>query len=297
MANKIFTIMKKELMDNLSILKTFGYITVVLLIAHFFISKIKESSYLSLLDLQAKLMGEYFTLGFFLIAGIPFILYLIFLSSGAISREEDKGTFLLIFSRPVKRLDVLFGKFLGIFVYLILINAYILFLFPSLEALFLGLSKSTLLSLYKISIVLFVYSMLLTAFMVSLAFVFSSKFKKTVFTSIVLFVIVLGIFLTPLINYSGSTEKVYPNVFASLGIDVLEGFNLDLSPDSKLSFGGLTGVYARESESQVDIYPPEIVEPLRIKIIPSWLNMLIFLFLIFVFFLISSFLINKKEVY
>ncbi len=297
MKNKTFIIMKKTLIDNFSILKTFIYIFVISIISYYLIFETAGigSPTLSLLDVQSKLVSSYFMFGFFIIIGIPFILYLVLLSAGAISREIDKGTFLLIFSRPVKRFDVLLGKFLGIFLYFFLINAFILFLLPSLGSLFLGLSKSTLFLLYKTSFALLIYSIFITAFMVSLAFVFSSKFKKTIVTAVILFIIVLGIFLMPLANLGGQ-ETVYTNSFASLGLNVLNGFNLDLYPNSKTNFGQITGTYSQKRDYS-ELYPPELQEPSRIKTMPSWLSLILIIFLSFALFLLSLFLLKRKEIY
>lgn len=296
MKNKSFIIMKKKLLDNFSIFKTFIYIFIILIISYYLIFKTANihSPNLSLLDVQAQLVSNYFMFGFFIIIGIPFLLYLVLLSAGAISREVDKGTFLLIFSRPIRRFDVLLGKFLGIFIYFFLVNAFILFLLPALGSLFLGLSTSTLFLLYKTSFILLIYSIFITAFIVSLAFVFSSKFKKTIATAVILFIIVLGIFLIPAANLGGQETK-YTNSFASLGLNILNGFNLDLSPNSKREFGQITGTY--EARAEASTYPSQIVEPSRIKSIPSWLSLILIIFLSSALFLLSYFFIKRKEIY
>lgn len=288
--------MKKKLLDNFSIFKTFIYIFIILIISYYLIFKTANihSPNLSLLDVQAQLVSNYFMFGFFIIIGIPFLLYLVLLSAGAISREVDKGTFLLIFSRPIRRFDVLLGKFLGIFIYFFLVNAFILFLLPALGSLFLGLSTSTLFLLYKTSFILLIYSIFITAFIVSLAFVFSSKFKKTIATAVILFIIVLGIFLIPAANLGGQETK-YTNSFASLGLNILNGFNLDLSPNSKREFGQITGTY--EARAEASTYPSQIVEPSRIKSIPSWLSLILIIFLSSALFLLSYFFIKRKEIY
>jgi len=298
MGNKILIIMKKNLLDNFSIIKTSLYVILILAISYFsiFQSRYFESGY-SFLDVQANLISQYFTMGFFFIVGIPYLLYLILLSAGVVSKEIDDGTFLLIFSRPVKRIDVLFGKFLGIFSYLTLVNAYILFTLPSLGALFFGLSKSTLFLLYEVSITLFLYGLLVTLFTLSLVFAFSSKFKKIVLISIALFIIVSAIFITPMvINMGFADMKTQTNPFASLGVNILERFDLDLSPDSKVSFSMFTGTYV-SGYTYSNLYSPELQAPSRIKNIPSWLSVTLTLFLSSIFFLLSYLFIRRREIY
>ncbi len=300
MKNKFLIVMKKTFIDSFSVLKTSIYISIILIFSYFLIFKDAES-YMqqtsSLLEIQSKLVSNYFTMGFFIVVGIPFILYLILLSAGIISREIDKGTFLLIFSRPVKKFDILFGKFLGIFFYFFLINSFILFLLPSLESLFLGLSKSTLFLLYKTSFVLLIYSSFIIFFIVCLALVFSTKFRKTITTAIILIMIIIGIFLMPIANMK-SQEKIYVNDFASFGIDILNGFNLPHVEDSMNLLVQTTGAYKEEDEIPEIYNSQEIISRYsRNKIMPFWLNLSLIISLSVASFLLSLFLLKRKEIY
>jgi len=300
--NKISIILKKTLVDCFSIKKTALYLVFMLITSYFFAFKfnIRSFSNMLFLDQQATLVSNYFLVGFIWIVGIPYLLYLIILSANTLTKEISSGTFLLLFSRPIKKLDILLGKFSGILIYLMLINAYILFLLPSLVGLFYGLSSSLVYSLYKVSGVLFLYGIFITAFIMALSFLLSTKFKKATTTSVILFAIVLSIFLLPFLTTNIAQKDVGYNLgysFGSLGISMLESVNLDLNPNTKEQFGSLTGVYSLSRGSPVVNYPYEIREPAKNRILPSFLNLLLIVALSIVMFYVSYLFLRRKEIY
>ncbi len=300
--NKIQIIMKKTLVDSFSIKKTTIYLLFMLITSYLFAFAVSSNRISSLLflDQQATLVSNYFLIGFMWTVGIPYLLYLIVLSAEAISKEIGSGTFLLIFSRPVKRLDILLGKFSGIFIYLMILNAYILFLLPSLAGLFYGLGNSLVYSLYKVSLVLFLYSIFITIFIMALSFILSTKFRKATTTSVVLFIVVLGIFFTPFLitNMTGEDAGYNPGYsFGLLGINLLEGTGLDLIPGTKSQFGSFTGVYSNTRDNPIVNYPYDLLEPTKLNIIPPSLNLLLIILLSVVMFYISYLFLRKKEIY
>jgi len=300
--SKIKIIMKKTFVDNLSIKKTAIYTVFILITSYLFAFGIEaqNKSNMLFLDQQVNLVSNYFFTGFIWIVGIPYLLYLIILTAGTLSKEIESGTFLLIFTRPVKKQSIIIGKFLGLFFYLMLINAYILFLLPSLAGLFQGLSSSLVSSLYLVSIVLFVYSIFITFFIMALSFVLSTKIKKTIITSVVLFVVVLAIFLMPMLVTNISDKEVGYNLgysFGSLGVNVLELSGLNLNPQIKNQFGSLTGVYLNKRDTPKINYPSAIQEPAKANLIPSSLNLMLIIISSLLLLYLSYIFLRKKEIY
>ena len=113
----IILISKKEFSRHLGIMKNIIYLSlmvvVAILIFYFSLSSVSEYQ-----DVNTYLSGLIVIVGFYWIAGTPYLIYMGTLTIGTISNEFKKGTILLILTRPIKRIEFFLGKFLGLFIYL-----------------------------------------------------------------------------------------------------------------------------------------------------------------------------------
>ena len=171
---------------------------------------------------------------------------------------------------------------------------------PSIAGLILNLDNSTLYSLYKVSLVLSTYNIFITLFFTSLGFLFSTKIKKSVVVNSVLFIVILLIFITPLLSGSLFKKdlKYDPSYFlGSLSEDLLEKKDLMLNNEQKSMFSIFTKVYSKNIDSsQVDSYF-YLNEPAKVKRLPLYLNMSIFIIISILFLTIANFILSRKEIY
>lgn len=201
--NKTLSITYRTLTANLNLKNAIYLLFILLTSLIFFQFNIFPTRELNLNNLQvveALFTNKFLWWGFIWLIGIPAFLYFSFLISNSISREITSGTALLIFTRPVKRIEFVLGRFLGFWLFFNLINAVILFFIPALQNLLFRMPNLLLFPMYKISFLLLLYSFFFTAIISSLGVLLSSKFKKSLISLAAFFVLFILTYFLPIIN-------------------------------------------------------------------------------------------------
>ena len=295
---KVWIIAKKVLLDNLGIIKTLTYL-IFMIISSVLIFCLSAPQETSLLYWQGNLNGIFFLLGFFWIVGVPFLLYIGSIAIGMISKEINEGTIMLIFTRPVERNEFLVGKFLGVFFYSLILNAFLLFFIPSLSAVFLGLDNVLLFELYKISIALFIYSIFLGLFISSFGILLSARFENNIISMAILFVVILITYFFTFMIRSIGIKLFLPDLallFGIISIGFFDIFGIKMLPPFKTEFfSKITGMY-----SPIHIrggFLNRILEPIKVINIPLIIVIMIILILVVGLGFLAFYILNKKEIY
>ena len=157
-----------------------------------------ESGSMSL-DMQTSFISGYFELMSFLwIAGF-FLAYLLVGSTGLgmISSEQDRGTLLLMVSKPISRTQLLLGKFAGLISAALIYEFSMLLMSVALLTLLLDLDPQTVSALVGISLWTFLFGILLTALFAAVSMLLSTvvnggAVRGAAFAGILLFVFAFG---------------------------------------------------------------------------------------------------------
>ena len=153
------------------------------------------------LDTQKQIASIIFTIICFIwTVGIPVSIMVTTIGSGLIANEESEGTMLLLVSKPLRRFEIVLGKFLGLFlstyIYLIAVIFFSLIIFYKAT----GTDPETLDTIFGVLPGIFIYSALVVMFFASLSIFLSSLFKKRIPAVVILiFIVFFTYFLSPML--------------------------------------------------------------------------------------------------
>lgn len=248
--NKIIQIAGRTISSNLNF-KTGIYVLIVLISSLIFFKSSSSFLKYNLSDLRAIdafYTSTFLSTGVLIMAGIPLFLYFSYLLANSISEEINSGIALLIFTRPVTRRDFLLGKALGYFLLFSLINAGLLFVFPAIANILLGVNKMFLFSMLKVSLALFFYITLFSFLLISLGVFLSANIRKSLISLSVLFGFILSSYvLFPLLTV---LEKINFSIVKPF-YAIIQFFNLKLFSATPLDF--ITGSYSSIKIGRMDI--------------------------------------------
>gem|GEM_PF-3562950 len=297
---------KQTLIDCFGIKKNWLYLLFIIitssLLAKVIFSNLAGST--SFTDQFYGSVSGLFLIGFFWIVGIPYFIYLGAISVGAVSREFNEGTAMLIFARPVRRLEFIIGKALGIITYGILLNVISILFIASVIGIMFGLDYATLLALYNTSFALIIYSVFVTLLITSVGLFISLIVKKTIISMTLLFVFILLVFVfPPVINYSleskiGNYQETIPDfafLLGSLSTGILNSFNLDLDSTTKNSLSLVTNTYT-ESTYSVPI-PYGLIDNPKTSDMHLIVPIILFIGIFLVLFYLGLYILKRKEIY
>ncbi len=176
------------------------------------------------LEMQtSSLAGLFIIISFLWMAGF-YLAYLVIGTSGLelIDREQDKGTLLLMMSKPISRTQFLLGKFLALVLTSLLLEAIIL---PGSILLFwglLGLDPDTVAALLKLVPWIFLFSLLVTLVFASLSVALSTLVRAYLVRSLAFLLILAIIFAVGPV-----WRAVWPSTYEGYHIYYLDGsYNL-----------------------------------------------------------------------
>ena len=209
MLRNIFIIAKRTIGENLKIKKNLIYLGIVLLLAILF--NLNISSYIfNVNQINAQIASTYYMWLLFIGAGLPFFIYICYISSSSINKELNDGTALMLFTRPLSRTEFIIGKFIGILGYITIINAVLFLLIPAILNLFYGADLS-LWIIYKLSFIFLIFSVLFSTAFVAISIFLSSILKHSVTVFLIMIAIIIFIYFAPIINTIIGTS-VAPNL-------------------------------------------------------------------------------------
>lgn len=213
-----------------------------------------ESGNMSL-DMETSFIAGYFVLMSFLwIAGF-FLAYLLVGSSGLamISSEQDRGTLLLMVSKPISRTHLLLGKFAGLFTAALIYEASMLLTSVALLTLLLDLDPQTVSALVGISLWTFLFGILLAAMFASVSMLLSTIVRSgaargAIFAGILLFVFTFGPIMRLAFSDTYSDYRLYyvdagHNLGNAYVMLLDDGRSAPLTPQGQAWVGIATGAY------------------------------------------------------
>ncbi len=252
-AFKFHVITGRALKDIFTLRRIIVYLVILLavpVITSFFMSS-KISSYP--IDMQVVKLTDYlFVLSYLWIAGIP----LVFMSAGTISSivtaERTQGTMLQLVTKPLRRWEIIIGKFLAFFILFAFVEILAFLLSIYLMIYFSGCHMSVFPSMLAFLPPLLLYSFIVSIFFGSIALLLSTALKKTAHTILIIAFLVMFFYIGFLFFRLLGTNtylKFYLNyldigyILGNVYISLLQGFSVDLSPNFQLIFGFTAGTY------------------------------------------------------
>jgi len=124
-------IMIKTLKDMFSIRRSILFIIAVMIVPIIGSGIFNENSQVSLMTLAMQdqmVVGFFIIISFIWIAGIPLVMLAGVTCGDFISKEDADGTLLLLVSKPVRRYEIIIGKFLAFMLSAVLLEAIALLL-------------------------------------------------------------------------------------------------------------------------------------------------------------------------
>ena len=268
--NKIIQIAGRTLSSNLNF-KAMIYVFFILItsILFFYFNVAFFQSFNDLRTLNAAYSTAFLSMALVWMLGIPAFFYFGYLLANSISEDINSGIALLIFTRPITRREFLLGRFLGLFTFFNIIHFLLLFSFPAIANIFLGVQSVFLFSMFKVSFALFPYTILLSFAFASFGILLSTGIRKSLFSLAILFGCVLFIFVLPIIlSLSGKPD--YAPVIKPF-YHVVKFFNLDVFSSVGV---GLTYSYLTSGDIIIENFSSGIYTILFSLVIPILLIVL-----------------------
>lgn len=206
------------------------------------------------LTMQTQIIaGIFIVLSFIWLAGVPLALLAAFTCANFISKEEADGTLLLLVSKPVRRFEIILGKFLAFLINVALLELIVLLSAPLIIFNLMGIDPFVLDYLLRLVPSIFLFSMFVAFIFGAISTTLSVFSKNSAKTVIVLVALVILIYFgfpfvvrgwtTP----SGIYDKYglnYIDVNYHLGNSyILFLGNCKIMPPLQAAVGQFTGVY------------------------------------------------------
>ena len=176
------------------------------------------------LEMEMSLLVGYFILISFLWMAGVYLIYLVIGTSGLelVDRERDKGTLLLMVSKPISRVEFLLGKFLALVLTTLLLEAIILL--GSVLVLWglLGLDPDVVAALLNLLPWIFLFSVFVTLAFASLTIALSTLVSNYLVRNVILLTIVAIVFA------AGPVLRVqWPDIYEDYNLYYVDGsYNL-----------------------------------------------------------------------
>jgi ABC-type transport system involved in multi-copper enzyme maturation permease subunit len=208
------------------------------------------------LDMQTSYLAGYFVLITFLWTAGFFLSYLLVGSSGLgmISSEEDRGTLLIMLSKPISRTQLLLGKYVALVVTTLVYELAILFGSITILSIMLGLDTQVVNELIGMVPAVMIYTVLLALLFAALSVLLSGVIRSgpvrgAVFVALLLYVFAAG----PIMRLAWQdTYEEYRVHYVDAGynmgnayLTLLGGAESDLmTPQGQAWFGITTGTFS-----------------------------------------------------
>jgi len=160
-------VMLKTLKDLFSIKRSLVFLIICLIPVFIFANVSQREAVFNFkvmtLPMQIQMMnGIFIIMSFIWIAGIPLVLLAAMTCGSFISKEEQDGTLLLLASKPIRRYEIIIGKFFAFLVSTMILELIAFLLAPLLTFNLLDLDPSALTSMLNMVPSLYLYSLFVT---------------------------------------------------------------------------------------------------------------------------------------
>jgi ABC-2 type transport system permease protein len=125
--------------------------------------------------------------------GLPFLLFVSLTAAGSVSKESEKGTLLMLVTKPVRRSDIIIGKMVAFLLFFLILSSFIIPATVSIYTLLIGVSNFTFLNYMSLVLPLIMYSSILIVFFSALATFMSCLTMNTMRGMVVIIVLVVFI--------------------------------------------------------------------------------------------------------
>jgi LPXTG-motif cell wall-anchored protein len=250
---KFHLIFQKTFMDMLKPIRTVIYLFIAaiipLVIGTFLFQNIGSFP----VQAQVDRLGDVFILMTYVwLAGIPFAMFVPFAVSSLISREMKDGTMISLISRPIRRWEIVAGKFLGFLAYAMIVQTFVFVISAYLLVTLTGANLGVFPLMFKYLPMFLAYSFIVALFMGGLSIFFSTVIKWPILSTFLVIVLVLIWFFVFLL-----IRLIVPETYSSFYlyyIDIgyyfgntlylLIGiFGIDMSPFLQIGMSVTTGVF------------------------------------------------------
>jgi len=192
-------IMKKALLDMMNPKRTILYLGIILLIPFIFTIIAENETIFDFasmsLPMQMQMITSIFIITSFIwIAGIPMVVFASANCGSFISREDETGTLLILVSKPIRRWEIMLGKFLAFMIVVTLLE--LTSILASLLLLYyrLPLDPMSLTTMLNIVPQIFFYSLFVAFVFASISAGLSAFFKNRTKILITLIAMVILIY-------------------------------------------------------------------------------------------------------
>ncbi|MEM2713777.1 MAG: ABC transporter permease [Candidatus Pacearchaeota archaeon] len=296
---RLFPIIKRELIENLSLKKTLIYIaltvlTTILILKFTFLSQ----AYTNLIDFRASLFGGLFLIYFILVCGIFLSSFLGILSISSISKEFSEGTILLLVTRPIKRKHIIIAKIAALTIYGFIISTFSILLITSILGLLGVVDSGTFWGIFKVGLVFIFYSLILSFLTVSFCTALALVVNRPIACTAILFIlIILTFFLPILVSFIFTAQPKMPQniLLGSLASNIAEGIGIKIFPLAKIIFGRMTALFKEINIG--DIMPIHVNEAMATINMPAILSLVLILIITAAFIALAIIWFNRKEIY
>jgi ABC-2 type transport system permease protein len=255
---RMHTVMFKTLGDLFSLKRTVLYLVVVLFAA-LFISNIVASE--NVMDFDSMTMATqiqmvsmiYIIMMFLWVGGIPLVLLTSVTCGDFISKEEEDGTLLLLTSKPVRRHELVLGKFLAFMINILVLQSLVILLTPLLLYWTLPIDPFVLDTMAGLAPAMIMYSVFVALSFGALASAMSCISRSRTKTIMALVALTIAVFFGFMI-FRGWMEAA--NIYDSYGplVDVnyhlgnsfmlfLDSTGFRMTPPLQAVLGSFTGTF------------------------------------------------------
>jgi len=201
---------------------------------------------------------------FFWMLGLTFTSVIGTSGSSLIAEEVSSGTLLILVSKPISRIKIFLGKYIALYLYGMLVSFLSIFILGWTTTLIQSGNLDHFIALIPFLTALFIYSLFLLFLFTSMTMAFSSIFKKSRTTSMIVIIIVmisyLAFFLIRMLT--GTFYSAFQLYHFDLGYHLGNVFiffieSLNAIPPSinwQMNFGMMTGVYKLTPNLDPDQY-------------------------------------------
>ena len=308
---RFHTITIKTLSDMFRLKRSIIFLIAVMILP-FIISSIMSGlfdfSSMTLANQSQSVAMFYLMIMFVWVAGIPLVLFASVTCGDFITKEENDGTLLLLTSKPVRRYEIVLGKYFAFIINILILELIAIVFTPLIMYWLLPIDPSVLDTMASLIPSLILYSMFIAITFGALATALSCISRSRFKTIMVLVTLTIGIFLGFMFfrGYMVASNiydpyVVWEDVNYHMGnsyMFFLDSSGYRITPTSQAMLGMLTGTYDATDPSMLYDQDLGAMFPSipRTDYIPPILSMLVWSAFTFILLIIGILRFQKREI-
>lgn len=261
---RFHTVMFKTLNDLLSLKRSLVYLIIMIIVpvaVAAILGSVSNLSSMTLGNQTQTVVMFYIIIVFFWVAGIPLVLFTAVTCGDFITKEENEGTLLLLVSKPVRRYEIVLGKFFAFLINILILEAIAIILTPLIMYWLLPMDPAVLDTMAGLIPSLFFYAVFITLTFGALATALSCISKSRFKTIMILVGLTMAVFLGFVIfrGYMTSADiydpyVVWADVNYHMGnsfISFIDSTGYRMAPPLQATLGTFTGTYSATDPSML----------------------------------------------